>query len=264
MAYPIRKKDMVFDVFKQWVTLVENQTGCKLKCLRTYNGGEFMSHAFSNLCVEKGTPYTPPQNGVVEHMNRTIQEKVCSMLSMAGLSDAFWVEAVATSMHLINRSPSVPLGFKVHEEVCTGLPPSYGHLRVFDCKAYVHVPKVFYYPMHGDTNWKYVIDVAPRATRVLQSTQELSTIDDVNRILDDNDDDTSEEGGSFSDAKLEYSSTSTDGSASEPENSFLNAFELDTNTDEIDTFSHSSIGLNLEIVLEIDHEDLYADITSVL
>ncbi|MCO5560358.1 hypothetical protein L7F22_013972 [Adiantum nelumboides] len=124
--------------------------------------------------------------------------------------------------------------------------------------------QVFYYPMHGDTNWKYVIDVAPRATRVLQSTQELSTIDDVNRILDDNDDDTSEEGGSFSDAKLEYSSTSTDGSASEPENSFLNAFELDTNTDEIDTFSHSSIGLNLEIVLEIDHEDLYADITSVL
>ncbi|MCO5607374.1 hypothetical protein L7F22_061570 [Adiantum nelumboides] len=124
--------------------------------------------------------------------------------------------------------------------------------------------QVFYYPMHGDTNWKYVIDVAPRATRVLQSTQELSTIDDVNRILDDNDDDTSEEGGSFSAAKLEYSSTSTDGSASEPENSFLNAFELDTNTDEIDTFSHSSIGLNLEIVLEIDHEDLYADITSVL
>ncbi|MCO5580258.1 hypothetical protein L7F22_034124 [Adiantum nelumboides] len=124
--------------------------------------------------------------------------------------------------------------------------------------------QVFYYPMHGDTNWKYVIDVAPRATRVLQSTQELSTIDDVNRILNDNDDDTSEEGGSFSDAKLEYSSTSTDGSASEPENSFLNAFELVTNTDEIDTFSHSSTGLNLEIVLEIDHEDLYADITSIL
>ncbi|MCO5551385.1 hypothetical protein L7F22_004887 [Adiantum nelumboides] len=138
-------------------------------------------------------------------------------------------------------------------------------IHILDVKCLVkNLIQVFYYPMHGDTNWKYVIDVAPRATRVLQSTQELSTIDDVNRILDDNDDDTSEEGGSFSDAKLEYSSTSTDGSASEPENSFLNAFELDTNTDEIDTFSHSSIRLNLEIVLEIDHEDLYADITSVL
>ena len=33
------------------------------------------------------------------------------MLSMAGLSDAFWAEAVMTAVHLINRSPSVPLGF---------------------------------------------------------------------------------------------------------------------------------------------------------
>ena len=46
-----------------------------------------------------------------------------------------------TAMHLINRAPSVPLGFKVPEEVWTGSPPSYGHLRVFDCEAYVHVPK---------------------------------------------------------------------------------------------------------------------------
>ncbi|MCO5570380.1 hypothetical protein L7F22_024100 [Adiantum nelumboides] len=115
--------------------------------LRTDNRGEFMSHAFNNLCVEEGirhelsTPYTPPQNGVAECMNRTIQEKVCSMLSMAGLSNAFWTKAVATSMHLINRSPSVPLGFKVPKEVWIGLPPLYG-LRVFGCKVYVHVPKV--------------------------------------------------------------------------------------------------------------------------
>ncbi|MCO5575117.1 hypothetical protein L7F22_028914 [Adiantum nelumboides] len=95
------------------------------------------------------------------------------------------------------------------------------------------------------------------------SRADLKDADVMRRILDDNDDDTSEERGLFLDEELEYSSTSTDGSPSESENSFLNAFELDTNTDEIDTFSHSSIGLNLEIVLEIDHEDLYADITSV-
>ena len=146
-AYPIRKKDMVFDVFKQWVALVETQTGCKLKCLRTDNGGEFMSYAFTTLCDEKGirrelsAPYTPPQNGVAECMNRTIQEKVRSLLSMAGLSDAFWAEAVMTVVHLINRAPSVPLGFKVPEEVWTGSPPLYGHLCVFGCEAYVHVPK---------------------------------------------------------------------------------------------------------------------------
>ena len=138
---------MVFDVFKQWVALVETQTGCKLKCLRTDNGGEFMSYAFTTLCDEKGiwrelsAPYTPPQNGVAECMNRTIQEKVRSLLSMAGLSDAFWAKAVMTAVHLINCAPSVSLGFKVPEEVWTGSPPLYGHLRVFGCEAYVHVPK---------------------------------------------------------------------------------------------------------------------------
>ena len=43
----------------------------------------------------------------------------------------------------------------------------------------------------------------------------------------------------------------------------MDTFELDTNADEIDIFSHSTIGVNLEIVLEIDHDDLYDDITSV-
>lgn len=111
------------------------------------NGVEFTSHAFTLFCDEKGirrelsARYTPPQNGVAERMNRTIQEKVRSMLSMVGLSNVFWAEAVMTAVHLINRAPSVPLGFQVPEEVWTGSPPSYGHLRVFGCEAYVHMPK---------------------------------------------------------------------------------------------------------------------------
>ncbi|MCO5575087.1 hypothetical protein L7F22_028884 [Adiantum nelumboides] len=95
----------------------------QLKCLRTNNGGEFMSYDFTSLCVEKGircelsAPYTPPQNGgVLERMNMTIQEKVQSMLSMVGLSDAFWDEAIITAVHLINRALNVPLGFKVPKE----------------------------------------------------------------------------------------------------------------------------------------------------
>ena len=53
-TYPIHKKDMVFDVFKQWVALVENQTRCELKCLLTDNGSEYMSHSFNMFCHEKG------------------------------------------------------------------------------------------------------------------------------------------------------------------------------------------------------------------
>ena len=86
-------------------------------------------------------PYTPPQNGLAEWMNRTIQERVCSMLSHAGLPQSFWAEAVSTAMHLINRSPSSGLDFQVAEEVWASKPPLYAYLRVFGCEAFCHVPK---------------------------------------------------------------------------------------------------------------------------
>ena len=40
---------------------------------------------------------------------------------------------------MINRGPSVPLGFKIPEEVWTGKELKYSHLRTFGCTAYVHV-----------------------------------------------------------------------------------------------------------------------------
>ena len=46
-----------------------------------------------------------------------------------------------TACYLINRSPSVPLDFDIPERVWTGKDVSYSHLKVFRCKAFVHVPK---------------------------------------------------------------------------------------------------------------------------
>ena len=48
--------------------------------LHSHNGGEYISKPFQDFCDLKGikreltTPYNPPQNGVAERMNRTIQE----------------------------------------------------------------------------------------------------------------------------------------------------------------------------------------------
>ncbi|CAL1407753.1 unnamed protein product [Linum trigynum] len=47
----------------------------------------------------------------------------------------------AKAVDLINLSPSVPLEGDVPQRVWTGKEVSYEHLRVFGCKAYVHVPK---------------------------------------------------------------------------------------------------------------------------
>ena len=74
-------------------------------------------------------------------MNRIIHENLRSMLSNAQLLDGFWAEALATAIHLINRSPNKRIEMRVAQELWSGKAPSYKHLRVFGCEAYCHIPK---------------------------------------------------------------------------------------------------------------------------
>eukprot|EP00253_Pinus_taeda_P007554 PITA_07554 len=119
----------------------------KIKVLKTDNGGEFCSKEFQEFCKKCGiawhktTPYTPQQNGVAERTNKTFMERARSMLSGAGLGHEFWVEVVETACYLVNRSPSSTLEDKTPREVWTSKKPFLSHLRVFECDAYVHVPK---------------------------------------------------------------------------------------------------------------------------
>jgi len=89
--YFLRKKSEVFDRFKEFKALVENQTEKKIEVLRTDNGGEVCKKEFEEFCKNCGiarqntTPYTPQQNGVTERINRTLMEKARSMLSGVGL-----------------------------------------------------------------------------------------------------------------------------------------------------------------------------------
>ena len=63
------------------------------------------------------------------------------MLSDTKLPKSFWVEVKRTAVDLINFSPSAPLDSDVPERVWTGKNISYKHLRVFGCRAYVHISK---------------------------------------------------------------------------------------------------------------------------
>lgn len=143
--YFLKTKDEVFSKFVEWLALVENQSGKSLKALRTDNGLEYCNKTFDDFCKGKGIlrhktcPYTPQQNGVAERLNRTILEKVRSLLSETGLGEEFWAEASSTVAYMINRTPSIPLELKVPEEVWSGRKPEYDHMRRFGCLVYYHV-----------------------------------------------------------------------------------------------------------------------------
>ncbi|KAL6133479.1 hypothetical protein ACLB2K_065714 [Fragaria x ananassa] len=115
-VYVMKHKSDAFKDFKQWKTLVENQTGEKIKRLRTDNGLEFCSTEFDEFCKTEGIARhhtirnTPQQNGVAERMNQTLLERARCMLSNAGLERRFWAEAgylfaVDSSLPFITPSP---------------------------------------------------------------------------------------------------------------------------------------------------------------
>ena len=127
--------------------MVENETGNKLKCLRSDNGGEYYNKDFDNYCSyngirrQKTVPGTPQENGVSERMNRTIMERARCMRLHAGLPLQFWADAVDTVVYLINRGPSSSLDGDIPEEAWTGKKVNYSFLRTFGCETFFHIDK---------------------------------------------------------------------------------------------------------------------------
>jgi transposase InsO family protein len=71
-------KSKASTAIKRIQVAAEKECGCKLRVLRTDNGGEFMVVEFTTYCADEGitrhfsAPYTPQQNGVVERRNQTV------------------------------------------------------------------------------------------------------------------------------------------------------------------------------------------------
>ena len=76
----MKNKSEAFAKFKKWKAEVENQTGRKIKCLRSDNGTEYKDGEFLKFCEEHGIKRhftvrrTTQQNGMTERFNRTIGE----------------------------------------------------------------------------------------------------------------------------------------------------------------------------------------------
>lgn len=151
-AYVLKTKGEVLSKFIEFKALVERETGKKIKCIRSDNGGEYCG-PFDAYCRQFGIrhqktpPKTPQLNGLAERMNRTIVERIRCLLSEAKLPQTFWGEALYSAVHVINLSPIVILDGEVPNKVWTGKHVSYDHLRVFGCRCSVQFQRM------RDLNW---------------------------------------------------------------------------------------------------------------
>ncbi|MCO5575721.1 hypothetical protein L7F22_029524 [Adiantum nelumboides] len=125
-VYPLKAKSYVFAIFQHYVSMVENQTGCKVQTLRTDRGGEYMSGAFKDFLGKKGIkhqctmPYTPQQNGVAERKNSSLMEMARCMLKAKNLPHKLWMEPVACATHVLNMCPTRALKTITPYESCSG------------------------------------------------------------------------------------------------------------------------------------------------
>lgn len=81
-------------------------------------------------------PYTSAHNGKAEHIIRSINNVIRSVLIQATVPPRFWVVALSTTTYLINILPTKTLAFSIPHFAIFGKPPSYNHLCVFGYKCY--------------------------------------------------------------------------------------------------------------------------------
>ena len=144
-VYLMKCKDEVFNKFKVYKSIVENQKEKKIKILRSDRGGEYFPTIFSSFCEEhriihqRTSPYTPQQNGLAERKNRTLVDMVNSMLLSSQLPFNLWGEALLSVCHIHNRIPSKITKTSPYE-LWNGRKPNLSYIRVWGCLAFYRVP----------------------------------------------------------------------------------------------------------------------------
>lgn len=82
----IKSKSSVLDVFKRFLSRVENEHTLKVQRLRSDNGGEYTGQYFKAYLELKGiehepsASYCPENNGLAERANKTLVEKARIMM----------------------------------------------------------------------------------------------------------------------------------------------------------------------------------------
>jgi len=117
----MRKKSETYSKFCEFKSLVEKESGKKVKALRSDNGGEYILDEFKDrsdnggeyildefkdFCKVEGirrepiAPHNPQQNGVAEQKNKTIVDVAWAMLHDQGLPLHLWAEACNTTVYM--------------------------------------------------------------------------------------------------------------------------------------------------------------------
>lgn len=141
-VYFITRKSEVLDKFKIFQKEVESKHR-RIEALRSDNGGEYSSQAFTDFCQSHGirreltVPHILQQNGVAERKNRSLLDITRCLLIHKQLPSYLWGEAVRTACIILNLQSCKSSPDRIPVELFTGRKPSVADLRIFGSIVFV-------------------------------------------------------------------------------------------------------------------------------
>jgi len=137
----LKQKSDAFTAMMTYIAKVERQLSCKVKSIRSDNGGEFNSAAWNTYMQSRGIEHVkvPPaahaQNGRVERLHLTILNGVRTVLAHSGLGAQFWAEAANYIAYTRNRTPCGPQHL-VPDDSWRNKESRLDHLQPFGCQVF--------------------------------------------------------------------------------------------------------------------------------
>ena len=143
----LKQKSDTPGAIRGFLTMMETQTGQKVKCWHSDNGGEFISKIMEDINKSNGivheptAPYNPEQNGSAERSMYTIWDGARALFKDTSLDVNLWPEMVRTKVYLLNLSPTNALKGITPYEAWEKSKPDLSHLRVIGSIGYKSTPR---------------------------------------------------------------------------------------------------------------------------
>jgi hypothetical protein len=142
----LRQKSEAFQHLKYFKSLVETQSGKKIKILRTDDWEDYVNHEIKNIFHEVGiqlqhiVPYTPQKSGAAERKNRSLKETISCMLHAKSLPQRLWDEEINCETYIQNISPHRSVKDKTPYKAWSSLKLEVTHFRIFSSRAWAWIP----------------------------------------------------------------------------------------------------------------------------
>lgn len=132
----MKTKDETPALIQKYVIDFENESGFRVRTIRSDNGSEFVNAKVTQLMLREriswdhSTPFCPQQNGKIERTMRTITGSARTMLCTSELPTFLWNEAIRNAVYIRNRIPTTGQS-KSPFEIYMGRKPHIEHILPF-------------------------------------------------------------------------------------------------------------------------------------